>query len=306
MGDRIAIARSRLAGRFENYINKECGTPVEDDAEAAHVAAMITPVAHQWKFKVLWTGHGTLGSGQSDYDFWVDTGRHVVSDEERLGFAQQLDDVLEREGRWKSVAVEFPGLATTFQLTRNNGTVLSFDVVFSESEWARREGFMPTGHAQFHDRPDMQKAVKALKLVSSKRSKICYSCTDSYLATHTSSPSAAPQISGTHLERLCRYAYLTMPIPKPSTDSSGILIFRQSLQLLLQSPSSQHLAQSIRERFPDTVQDDWDLPATEFEAWKMVAGDVLSRLDALVIDRAEGTGKVVVEDKDLEGIFCGV
>ena len=122
----------KIRGLFENFVNMNC-SPTDSD-EARDVMRVVSDIAHDMGMTCSWAGSRkkkTYVDGYSDADIWVETYKKVVTDDQRDEFAQRVYDELQNQGYTNVDYPDYKPVATSFYCDK-----ISFDVVFSKSQWA--------------------------------------------------------------------------------------------------------------------------------------------------------------------------
>mmetsp|Transcript_37728 Transcript_37728/g.61149 ORF Transcript_37728/g.61149 Transcript_37728/m.61149 type:complete len:253 (+) Transcript_37728:121-879(+) len=181
--------------------------------------------------------------------FWVYTRGYTATENDRRAISQKLYADLRRSGfDFEEGEPQFKPTATSFSTNQ-----FTFDLVFSNSSWADRADVTPPDDSLFRKRPDRQRAVRALKLLSKKN------------------PSAFPRIQGVALERLVIYA--SQGVDANYRDhvefSSGLLLFRTCLFSFASENSAKALVDKIQRAvgsFPSSTYQ-WRLQESVFSLW---------------------------------------
>lgn len=326
--------RTALSGQFEYYVNNYNSAISDPRIDAKTAMKHVTSVTHTWGWTVKWAGSiykHTDVYEYSDGDMWVDTNGHYVTETERTRFWEQVVGLLRTETELRG-SVHNPDytlkLATLFVVTKHwqrdpkqRGKTFGFDVVLSHSTWARQQGWTPC--PKFQNHPNMQRAVRALKIVIWERGMmillnqrhtgtkdLSFSFT---MVAKNQSAIKPPDTKGIYLERLVRYAWMTIPSskkletladPERTELRSGFLLFRTVLDLFMQQPSANALLIAIDRALEPLQQKEWELTKAEFEAWRQVARDIKNRFEVLE-ERVGRSWSVEVAAEEIGSVLKG-
>ena len=150
-----------MEGQFQHFVDDE-SAPSKSSETSTEILKVVTAVAETFKFKAEPAGSTKKHTDvheYSDFDITIQNSKtKPVSRRERSLFAQTLRDALSVSGYNPHFMHQYH--AITF--TCNHPHYLCFDVVFANTEWAPP---LKLPVKDFFNRPDRQRAVRALKLL---------------------------------------------------------------------------------------------------------------------------------------------
>ena len=152
-----------MEGYFQKFVDSN-SAPSKSSETLGEILEVVTKVAKTFKFNAVVAGSTTKHTNvheYSDFDVIIQNSKDKpVSKRQRSLFAQALSDELSVSGYHKPRFM-YQYQAITF--TCNDPHYSCFDVVFIYTTWTEFPLKLPV--KDFFNRPDRQRAVRALKLL---------------------------------------------------------------------------------------------------------------------------------------------
>lgn len=265
--------QGKLSGYFEHFANTESSPSA--NPTGAKVMICVNKVANQFKMQCAWAGSiqkKTYVDGYSDADIWVETNSHVMTNLQRIEFADLvLKELIKSNGIQQIEGPNYKPKATSFYTQG-----CDFDIVFSKSEWTDEGSMISPNSQDFHCKLNRQRAVKVLKILSKLN------------------PCTFPKISGMQLERLILSC--SKAIDRDHSNHleylSGFLLFKECLKCFIKAENASSLVALVSSIIPPmNTTDVWKLSQSIFQRWNSNSAVILSRFEVLYLKPVESVSQ---------------